>query len=49
LRGWLASYRADLNLRDPKGRNIVDFLDEEHDPDAEHSRTELEKLLDRIG
>jgi hypothetical protein len=41
----LASYGADLNLRDPKGRSVVDFLDEEHDPDAEHSRAELERLL----
>jgi ankyrin repeat protein len=45
----LASYGADLNLRDPKGRSIVDFLDEEHDPDAEHSRAELEELLNRLG
>jgi len=38
-----------LNLRDPKGRNIAGFLDEEHDPDAEHSRAELERLLDRLS
>jgi ankyrin repeat protein len=43
----LARYGADLNLRDPKGRSVVDFLDAEHDPDAEHSRAELEALLNR--
>jgi ankyrin repeat protein len=45
----LASYGADLKRRDPKGQRIVDFLDAEHDPDAEHSRAELEALLNRLG
>ena len=42
----LASYGADLSLRDPEGRSIVDFLDQEHDPDADHSRARVGALLD---
>ncbi len=45
----LRRYGADLSRRDPRGRSLVDFLDEEHDPDAGHSRARLQAVFDRAA